>query len=98
MAMTSTYANALAEARSCRASLADSADDFAESALYERLLLSLDRLHPTGPALYAIAGSSSELLDRFEVAVERMLEGGGDDLELELILAAVTACPGPGGR
>ena len=87
MLVTLAYAIAVAEARSCLAALADAATDFDESVHYEHLLLALDALHPDGPALYAVAGDRGALLDRLDVAVDRMLALGGDLPSLELLAA-----------
>ncbi len=89
--MTFAYAVALADARSCLAALADTATDFDTSVHYERLLLTLDLLHPDGPALYPLSGDRAALLDRFEADVDRLIDLGGDGLRLELLLAAATA-------
>lgn len=86
MVMTLAYAITLAEARSCLAALADTAMDIYESSHYERLLIECDGLHPIGPALYPIAGTKTELLDRLEAAVDQMRDLGGDGLSLELLL------------
>ena len=82
------YSRALAEARSCLAALADSADTFDESVRFEHLLLDLDRLHPIGPGLSPTTGTKVELLDRLEAAIDQMIELGGDGLSLELLLAS----------
>lgn len=87
MPMTLAYAIALADARSCLAALADAATAFDESVHFEHLLLALDTLHPDGPALYVVAGDHSALLDRLDVAVDRMLALGGDLLSLEFLAA-----------
>ena len=88
MPLTVAYATALAEARSCLAALADTAASFDESIHFERLLLDLDGMHDDdSPALYPAAGQAAELLRRLEVAVERLLDLGGDGLRLELLLA-----------
>lgn len=87
MPMTLAYAFALADARSCLAALADATTDFDESVHFEHLLLALDALHPDGPALYAVAGDRGALVDRLDVAVDRMLALGGDLLSLELLAA-----------
>jgi len=84
--MTLAYAIALAEARSCLAALADNASDIDESCNVERLLIELDRLHPVGPGLSPTTGTKAELLDRLEVAVDQMIDLGGDGLSLELLL------------
>lgn len=86
MFMTLAYSTALAEARSCLAALADTASDIYESSHFERLLVDLDWLHPFGPALSPVAGAKAELLDRFEAAVDQMIDLGGDGLSLELLL------------
>lgn len=85
--MTLAYAIALAEARSCLAALADTATDLDESVHFEHLLLALDALHYDGPALYAVAGDRGALLERLDVAVDRMLALGGDVLSLERLAA-----------
>ncbi len=59
--MTLAYADALAEARSCLAALADDATDFDESSHFEHLLLDLDRLHPIGPGLSPTAATKAAL-------------------------------------
>lgn len=87
MPMTLDYAVALADARSCLAALADAATDFDESVHFEHLLLTLDALHPDGPAHYALAGDRGALLDRLDAAVDRMQALGGDPLSLELLAA-----------
>lgn len=69
--MTLAYAIALCEARSCLAALADCAPDICESSHFERLVIELDELHPVGPALSATTGPRTELLDRFEAAVDQ---------------------------
>lgn len=85
--MTLAYAIALAEARSCLAALADAATGFDESVYFEHLLLDLDSLHPDGPGLSPMLGSKDDLLDRLEAAVDKMLDLGGDGLQLEFLLA-----------
>ncbi len=87
MPMSLAYAIALAEARSCLAALADTADDFDESVHLEHLLLDLDAMHMDYPGLYPLDGDRSQLLRRLEVALDRMLDLGGDGLSLELLLA-----------
>ena len=87
MPMTLAYAIALAEARSCLAALADAETDFDASVHFEHLLLTLDALHPDGPAHYAVAGDHGALIERLDVAVDRMLALGGDLLSLELLAA-----------
>ncbi len=88
MPMSLAYAIALAEARSCLAALADIAMDFDESVLYEHLLLDLDALHgDDAPALHPLTRDRAELLRRLEAAVDRMLDLGGDGLNLEILLA-----------
>jgi hypothetical protein len=87
MPMTLAYAIALADARSCLAALADAATGLDESVHFEHLLLTLDALHPDGPALYAVAGEHGALLDRLDVAVDRMLALGADLLWPELLSA-----------
>jgi len=84
--MTLAYAVALAQARSCLASLADNAIDFGESVHYESLLLALDTIHPVGPALSPVGGSKAELLYRLEAAVDQMIDLGGNGLSLEMLL------------
>lgn len=88
MLMTLAYAIALGEARSCLASLADTAADIDESIHYEHLLLDLDGLHPIGPGLSPMTAPKAELLDRLEAAVDQMIVLGGDGLSLELLLLA----------
>ena len=84
--MTLAYAIALAEARSCLAALADTAQDINESIHCEHLLLDLDGLHSFGPGLSPTSGTKSEHLDRLEAAVDKMIEFGGDGLALEMLL------------
>jgi hypothetical protein len=71
MSMTLAYGIALAETRSCLAALADIAPSFDESVHYERLLFSLDTLHPNGPALYPVNGAKTEVLNRLEAPSTR---------------------------
>ena len=78
---------ALAEARSCLAALADNTPDAGRSIRYERVLLELDQLHPEGPALVRVTGTTTELLVRLEVTIDRLRALGGDSLSLELLLA-----------
>ena len=88
MPISLAYAIALAEARSCLAALADMAIDFDDSVLYEHLLLDLDALHHDGcPALRPVTGDRAELLTRLEVAVDRMIDLGGQALRFEILLA-----------
>lgn len=87
MPMSLTYAIALAEARSCLAALADGATDFDESIHFEHLLLDLDGMHMDYPGLDLLDGDHSLLLRQLEVAVDRMIDLGGDGLALELLLA-----------
>ncbi len=88
--MTFAYAIALAEARSCLAALADTADDIDGSVHLEHLehlLLDLDVIHMDYPGLDPLDGDRSLLLRRLEAAVDRMIDLGGDGLALELLLA-----------
>ncbi len=87
MPMSFAYAIALAEARSCLATLADASSDFDESVHFDHLLLDLDAMHVDYPGLYPLDADRSRLLRRLEAAVERMLDLGGDGLRLELLLA-----------
>ena len=82
------YVIALAEARSCFAALADAAIDFDESVHFEHLLLDLDALHPCGPGLSPITGTTECLLYRLETAVDQLIDLGGDPVALEVLLAA----------
>lgn len=87
--MTLAYAIALAEARSCLGALAD-LSDFDESCRYERVLIDLDGIHAGDfPATYPMYGTRAELIGRLELAVDRMVDLGGDALTLELLLADV---------
>lgn len=81
------YARALAEARSCLAALADRAADVEQASYFERLLIALDQLHPNGSATYPLDGDDADLIGRLELAVDRMVDLGGDALSLELLLA-----------
>lgn len=83
------YSRALAEARSCLAALADRAADIEQASYFERLLISLDQLHPDGWATYPLDGDDVDLIGRLELAVDRMVALGGDALSLELHLADV---------
>ncbi|CAN5176128.1 hypothetical protein BH18ACT9_BH18ACT9_05360 [soil metagenome] len=86
---TFAYVEAYAAARSCLAALAD-LSDFDESCRYERLLIDLDGVHAgDSPATDPMYGTPAELLARLEVAVDRMVQLGGDALSLELFLAEV---------
>ncbi|WP_091119701.1 hypothetical protein [Nocardioides terrae] len=86
MTLDLDYLDALGDARSCLAALADSTAEIDESSHFERLLIELDVFNPEGPATHAITGDSDELLVRLETAIERMLQLGGDQLRLELVL------------
>jgi hypothetical protein len=66
--------------------LADAAPDIFESSHYERMLIELDGLHPSGSALSPTTGAKAELLDCLEVAIDLMVNFGGDSLSLELLL------------
>lgn len=81
------YSRALAEARSCLAALADRAADIEQASYFERLLLSLDQVHPDGWATYPLDGDDVDLIGRLELAVDRMVDLGGDALSLELLLS-----------
>lgn len=52
-----------------------------ESIHYDRLLLRLDFVHQDYPGGHPVTGIRQELLDRVEVAVEKMLELGGNGLK-----------------
>lgn len=72
--MTLEYAYALADCRSCLASLADQSP-FELSVFYERLLLLLDALHgDCVPALYTITGMPDELYARLMVGLDRLIQ------------------------
>ena len=86
--MTFAYVEAYAVARSCLGALAD-ISDFDDSCRFEHLLLDLDCIHGGNfPATYPMAGTQSELLAHLEDEVDRMVELGGDGLNLELLLAS----------
>lgn len=92
---TYSYLTALGEARPCLALLADSTDDTDLSIHYDHLLIELDRITgDVGPACSPMTGTTTELLDRLEFAVDAMLAHGDvDGLGLELLLAAATDGP-----
>lgn len=83
------YSRALAEVRSCLAALADRAADVEQASYIERLLMSLDQLHPDGWATHPLDGDDVDLIGRLELAVDRMIALGSDALTLELLLADV---------
>lgn len=87
--MSIDYLVALGEARSCLAALADSTDDVDLSVYYDRLLIELDFITgDVGPAYHPMIGTRDELLRRFDDAVDRLVDHGGDGLRLELLLRA----------
>ena len=51
--------------------------------------MSLDQLHPDGPATYPLDGRQTDLTRWLESAIDRMIALGGDALSLELLLADV---------
>jgi hypothetical protein len=55
------YLLALADARSCLAALADSANDVWTASYFDGLLIQLDRAHPYGPATYPMTGDSAAI-------------------------------------
>ena len=93
-----TYTVVLAEARSCRAALADAATSADCAAAYERLLIDLDVLtDDAGPATYPIVGVSvDEPVERAELALGCVKAYGVEPLGVELLIARLHACvPGP---
>lgn len=87
--MLLAHAYVLAEARSCLATLADSARPFEQSVAFDRLLLRLDWLHGDDtPACEPMPGvGRDELQRRAETAIEQLVEFGIDSLSIELLLA-----------
>lgn len=87
--MLLAHALTLAEARSCLAALADTADTFDASVEYERVLLQLDVIHgDESPALDAEGLTSDrQVLHALTVsAIEELVEHGVDALQIELLL------------
>lgn len=93
--MAVTYWEAYAAARSCLSALADlpAVDD---PARFDSLLIALDGMHGgVFPCTYPMAGTAADLLARFENAVDRMIDLGGNALSLELVLAGALFPPMP---
>jgi hypothetical protein len=84
-----SYSRALAEVRSCLAALAIGRAGLTQASYFERLLMSLDQLHPDGWATYPLDGDDAALSRPLELAVDRMVALGGDALSLELLFADV---------
>jgi hypothetical protein len=88
--MLPSHAITLADARSCVAALADQATNAHASSAYERVIVELDRIHDDeAPAVdSAISIECGELLlAGATMAIEQLVDHGGDALQIELVLA-----------
>lgn len=87
--MLLAHALTLAEARSCLAALADTAETFDASVEYERTLLQLDFIHgDDSPALdtEGLTQDRQILLTLAISAIEELVGHGVDALQVELVL------------
>lgn len=92
--MLLSHAIALAEARSYVAALADTARTFDGSLEYERVLLQLDWIHGDDvPGLDTtdLTEDREVLFALAEPAIEELIGFGSDPLQVELVLAMLTA-------
>jgi hypothetical protein len=90
--MLLAHAATLTEARSYIAALADHARTVDASSAYERALLELDWIHgDDAPALdtYGLTDDRHILMAVATSAVEQLADYGVDDLQIELLLAAL---------
>jgi hypothetical protein len=87
--MLLAHALTLAEARSCIAALADSAETFDASVEYERVLLQVDFIHGDEAPALDTAGLTTDRQILFAVAsssIEELAKYGVDALQIELVL------------
>jgi hypothetical protein len=92
--MLPSHAIALTEARSCLAALADTALTFEASVEYERVLLQLDGIHGDDvPGLDPsdLTDDRHALFSTAESAIEELVDFAVDALQIELVLAMLTA-------
>jgi hypothetical protein len=92
--MLPSHEIALTGARSCLAALADTAVTFEASVEYERVLLQLDWIHGDDvPGLDASGRTDDRdvLFSLAESAIEELVDFDVDALQIELVLAMLTA-------